>query len=397
MDNVTRLIVSKFLGSWYFAVSIQTLFFFAKGLTFAEIMFLESVLLVGMLAFEVPTGVLGDRVGRKWSLVLGASLGLLAWIPWFLADGLWMFALSFFLSGIGIAFQSGSDQALIFDDLKSRGRESDMQRIIGRYYGGMTLGTAVAALVGGFFATMQNMDAFYFLYVLTVLAQVAGLLVLLTVREPLRTAEAGKKEHMPESGLRMFGAGMRLLLTRRKLRKIFLLSLATTPFSFVLLYIFQPYFVASDVPVAWFGIAVFLASMLSFAAKIFAHKIEAAIGVERGALLVTALPGLLWLSMIVVFHPVFSVLLYLVSDAAGHVRNPIFSDYLNRHIPSEIRATVLSTISMAGGFYALAVRPAVGALADVDMRYAFAAMGMLIVTGSLFLKIGKNDVVAERD
>lgn len=395
MDNVSRLILSKFLSSWYFTVPIQTLFFFAKGLTFAEIMLLESVLLVGIFLFEIPTGVLGDRIGRKWSLVAGAALGLTAWIPWFLADGFWLFAVSFFISGIGISFQSGSDQALIFDDLKSRGKEEGMQRLIGRYYGGMTLGTALAALIGGFLASSQNLQAFYMLYILNVIMQSAGFLLLLTVKEPPKTHTGEQVEHKPESSMMIFRKGLKRLLTHSQLRRIFLLSLFTTPFSFVLLYIFQPYFIASDVPATWFGIAVFLSSMLSFSAKIFAHRIEKIFGVERGTLLVTLLPGFCWMIMIFVFNPVFSVLLYLLTDASSNIRDPIFSDYLNRHIPSSVRATVLSSISMAGSLYALVARPVIGALADVDLRYAFATMGVLIIAGALLFKIGDQHVREE--
>ena len=90
-----------------------------------------------------------------------------------------------------------------------------------------------------------------------------------------------------------------------------------------------------------------------------------------------------------------SGLLYLLTDASSNIRDPIFSDYLNRHIPSDIRATVLSTISMAGSLYALIARPVLGLLADVDLRYAFAAIGILIISGALLLRIGKEDVVTE--
>src|SRR3989338_8602176 len=188
MQNLHRLILAKFLSSLYFSVPIQTLFFFAKGLTFTEIMLLESLLLIGIMLFEVPTGILGDRIGLKWSIVCGVIVGLIAWIPWFLADGFALFGLSFFLSGIAIAFQSGSDQALIYDDLKKQGKETDMQRVMGLYLGSMTLGTAIAALIGGYLAISQQLDVFYVLYKMNVTAQIAGLLLLLTVGEPKRTA-----------------------------------------------------------------------------------------------------------------------------------------------------------------------------------------------------------------
>jgi len=270
-----------------------------------------------------------------------------------------------------------------------------MQRRIGRYYGGMTLGTGLAALVGGFLAQSQNLEAFYMLYILNIIAQCLGFLLLLTVQEPPRTRTGDNKEHAPESSMNIFRKGLRHLMTHPKLRRIFLLSIFTTPFSFVLLYIFQPYFLASQVPVAWFGIAVFCASMLSFNAKIFAHRIEKTFGVEKGTLIVTLLPGFFWIAMIFVFHPVFSILLYLLTDASSNVRDPIFSDYLNRHIPSDVRATTLSTISMAGSLYALMARPALGVLADFDLRYAFAAIGFLILSGALLLRIEKQHVEVE--
>lgn len=394
MNNVSRLIISAFLKSWYFTVPIQTLFFFAKGLSFSEIMMLESVLLVGVLLFEVPTGVLGDKIGRKWSLIIGSIIGLLAWIPWFLANGFWLFAASFFLSGVGIAFQSGSDQALIFDDLRSQGKEAEMQRSIGKYYGAMTLGTAIAALIGGFLSSSHKVSAFYVLYVCTVVAQSLALIFLLTVKEPPRTSVSNKMAHRPETSLAMFRKGIRHLLTNPKLRRIFFLSIFTTPFSFVLFYIFQPYFVASNVPATWFGVAVFISSILSYCAKVFAHRFEKIFGVEKGALIVTVLPAVFWIAMIFVFNPVFSVVLFLLTDSTSNIRDPIFSDYLNRHIPSEIRATVLSTISMASSLYALVARPILGVLADVDMRYAFATIGILILTAALLLRIGKEDVEA---
>ncbi|HLD64044.1 MAG TPA: MFS transporter [Candidatus Peribacteraceae bacterium] len=392
MQNLHRLILAKFLSSLYFSVPIQTLFFFAKGLTFTEIMLLESLLLIGIMLFEVPTGILGDRIGRKWSIVCGVIVGLLAWIPWFLADGFALFGLSFFLSGIAIAFQSGSDQALIYDDLKSRGEEANVQRIMGRYFGSMTFGTAVAALIGGYLAASQRLDIFYDLYKLNVVVQFLGLLVLLTVKEPKRTATGEERAHGPETSFTLFKEGVRRLSSHAKLRRIALLSLFTMPFSFVLIYIFQPYFLSAGVPATWYGVAVFIASLLSINAKIFAHKIEQWFGVSRGALLVTLLPAVFWFLMAMVFHPVYSVLLYILNDASGNVRDPIFSDYLNRHIESHNRATVLSTISLLGSLYAVIVRPIIGLVADIDIRYGFMMMGLIIVIGALYFRISDEHV-----
>lgn len=392
VQNIRRLILAKFLSSLYFTVPIQTLFFFAKGLKFSEVMLLESILLIGILLFEIPTGVIADKIGRKWSLVSGALLGLIAWIPWFLADGFALFAVSFFLSGIAIAFQSGCDQALIFDDLKNEGRAEEMQKVIGKYFGSITLAVGLASLIGGYLATSQNLDAFYALYKLNVAMQSAGLLVLLSVRESRSTKEGEEREHATEKSLKLFLDGLRHLLRHRKLRRIFLLSIFTLPFSFVLVYIFQPYFTVAGVAPLWFGIAVSTASLLSLSAKFFAYRIEKFCGAAKGAFLVSALPGVIWLVMATVFHPLFSVIVYIMNDAAGNLRDPIFSDYLNRHIESRNRATVLSTISLAGSLYSVMIRPVIGFLADIDLRYGFVLMGMIILIAAIIFRIGEDDI-----
>jgi len=394
VKNIHRLIVAQFLSSLHFAVPIQTFFFFAKGLSFMEIMLLESILLLGILLFEVPTGMVGDKIGRKWSMVCGSAIGLLGWIPWFLADGFTLFGLSFFLLGIAIAFQSGSDQAFIYDELRAKGKQSDMQRVMGLYGGSITLGTAVAALVGGYLAATHSLDAFYLLYQLIVIAQVTGFTVLLTARESRSTVEGDAKAHQPEPSLTLFRDGLRRLVSHRKLRRILLFSLFTMPFPFVLLAIFQPYFQEASVAPMWYGTAVFLASLLSMSAKVFAYNVEKYFGVAKGALFVAILPAFFWCAMAMIFHPVFSILLYIVNSASSAVREPIFSDYFNRHIKQRNRATVLSTISLASSLYALIMRPIIGVLADRDLRYGFVFIAGIILVATALFRITEDDVRA---
>lgn len=393
MTNFQRIVVWKFLSSLYFAVPIATIFLMGKGLTFSQVMLLESAMLLADLLFEIPAGIIGDKIGRKWSIVFGQLIMLLAWIPWFFADSFLLFALSFFIGGIGLAFQSGSDQALIYDDLKEQGKESLMQKSMGRYFAAMTLGVAIASCIGGFLAASRTADAFYVLYSLTAFMQFVGLLVLFTVREPkIQTDDAVYMQHEHEGALRHFVGGLHHLWSHRKLRRIFLLSLFTLPFSYVLIYIFQPYFLVAGVDVRWYGIAVALASVATVCTKLMAHKMEAWFGVDRGTLIATMLPGCMWILLALVFHPILSVAMYIATDALGNMRDPIMADYANRHIPSHMRATVLSIMYVAASLYSMIMRPIAGLLADIDLRYAFIAMGTVIIFGALFFRVREADV-----
>jgi len=392
MNDIQRLTAGRFLQNLSFAAPFQTLFFQARGLSLSEILILQSILLGSALLLEVPTGILGDRVGKKQSIVLGLTCALLAWIPWFLATNFWLFALAFFLLGASQAFISGSDQALIYELLETKDQKKEMQKVYGRYLAMSTFGFAIAGLVGGFLAAHQTLAEFIHLYVLTAVAQAFALILFLSVRQPTASPSdvslAAEQRHV-------FRNALTLLKGNGNLRRIVTLSVLTAPFSVALLTLFQPYFVASSVPGAWFGVALFLSSMAASGTKLFAHRLETAIGVEWAAFISTMLPGVFWILMALMFHPIIAVLLFILSDGTGNLRDPIFADYMNRHIPSAARATALSSISFITGLYLLILQPVVGILADINLRYAFVFMGGIIIISALFFRLRESHVATQ--
>ncbi|MBT3292783.1 MFS transporter [Candidatus Peregrinibacteria bacterium] len=392
MKNIHRLMLASFLFGLSFSLPIETLFFIEKGISLYELMILESILLISVIIFEIPTGIIGDKIGRKWSLVFSFVINIFAWIPWLLADSFFLFAITFFMFGIACAFYSGSDQALIYDDLKAVGKEGKMKKVYGMYDSMKVFSAGIAALIGGYIAHQHLLEEFYNLFFLCIVAQIIGLIVLLTVKEPSRSIKGMQKKHAPEKALVLFKDGIRLILSNKKLRKILLLSAFTMPFSYVLIRFYQPYFKLADVPNIWFGQALFLSCILSAFAKIFAYKIESIFGVDKGTLIITIVPSILWGLMAVVFHPALAIMIFILNDGAGCIRDPIFADYQNRHIESKNRATVLSTISLIISLYHLIMRPIIGYFADIDIRYSFIIMAVLILFGAIIFRIKEEDV-----
>ncbi|MCL5410562.1 MAG: MFS transporter [Patescibacteria group bacterium] len=392
--NLYKLIAAEFMCGLYFAVPIQTLFYAAKGLSFTQIMWLDSILLIGLMIFEIPTGIFGDKIGRKWSIAFGALILSLSWIPFFMADtNFYLYGLSFFLSGIAIAFYSGAEEAFIYDELKSFGQESKMQKFFGYYNGARILAVAISSLIGGFLAVRQDMSSFLLLFKLSVIGEIISFLVLTTLKEPPLSEIGRKREHAPEKPLTLFKNGLTLLKNNSDLRRIALLSICSGPFIYVMVYAFQPYFKLAHVPNVWFGIAVSIASLLSMASTVFAHKIEKWFGVEKGMLIVTFIPAFIWLLMGIIFNPIFAVVLYILHTGFSGVRLPIFSDYQNRHIESYNRATVLSIISLMGSLFNIIMRPIFGRLIDINLSLGFITIAAVIIIGSLMFRIKEKHIV----
>ncbi|MDO8512893.1 MAG: MFS transporter [bacterium] len=388
MKNIYKFIASEFFLALYFALPISTLFFIAKGIPFFQIMLLESFLVVAMLLFEIPTGIFGDKFGRKWSIAAGTFLFIVSWIPWLLADNnFWLYALSEFITGIALTFYSGSEEALMYDELKYIGKENQMQKYYGLYVGIRKVGVGLASLLGGYLAIKHDMPSFYLLFKLSIVAEIISLLIILTIKESPRTRFGNEKAQQPQKAMVFLKNGLTLLKNNKKLQRIALLMIFSTPFAMILTWGYQLYFQDAHVSNAWFGVAAGIASGISVFTSIFAHKLEKWFGVDRSMLLITLIPPVLWILMGLIFHPIIAIILMIANWSITNFREPIFTDYQNRHIESYNRATVLSTISLFGNVYALIMRPLFGFLIGYNLALGFILLGIVILIGSLLFRV----------
>ena len=69
------------------------------------------------------------------------------------------------------------------------------------------------------------------------------------------------------------------------------------------------------------------------------------------------------------------------------LRAPILSDFMNKHIDSKNRATVLSSVSLVERIVVTILYPIVGFLADVSLNYALMFLGMLALIFTFITRI----------
>ena len=302
------------------------------------------------------------------------------------------FAVVFGLFGLANALWSGADQAFMYDELKSIGREKDAQKVFSAYSGALAVAFAVAAFVGGFLARIHTIENFYLLFQLTVISSVAGLLLTFTLHETVISTVAGKKlGHKAEGVLHQFNSSVRLLRKNKRLRKITLFSIFTL--SFALMDVYQVYFFRADVPASWYGYVLGTSSLLIGIVKWYSYKLEQWFGVEKSMIIISIVPALLWIAMAWVLQPAMAAFLFLLTDATGNMREPIIADYQNRHIDGSGRATVLSTISLLTNGYIAIMLPVVGWIADKSLSIAFLFCASLILFGLSLFRIRENDVI----
>ncbi len=384
MRNIWILFVGQGISGLYFCAPVLSLFLLYHGVSMTSILFLESARYIISILFEIPTGVFADRYGRKWSIVAGAFSSALSWIPWILADGRYsLYLLSYGLWGISSAFLSGATQAFMYEHLLSQGREKQMQKIYGMYLALGTLSYGIGSLIGGFFISDIDSTVVDKLFIYSAIPQCIGFIIFFFLADAPHQNNL-KEEHL--SSVHIMRYAITLVRTTPIFRSLLLLSVLTSPFVIALFYLSQPYLLLANIPLQWFGVIFFCSTVLTASAKVWSHTLERFFTHRHLLFLITVLPGIFWMMMGLVIHPIFSLLLFFSTDIAANIRDPLFADYFNRHTPSAIRATALSCVSFCDSLVIALLYPVVGFIAThYSVPIASIVIGVWILFWGMFL------------
>jgi MFS family permease len=407
----TRIALALFLAHLYVYAPVSTLYFQKRGFTLAQINSIHALIYLFVLVFEVPTGIVADRFGRKWAIVLGFACQLAGEVLTLFMRSYWMLVLTCLVAGLNWSFWSGAIEALIFESLPQRSpeeRAAAMKRAGGVVNAAKQAGTMVAfAAAGLLFPTLEE-ARFRLGILITCVAVGAGLLVSLTISEkrggsagvagatapdphddraPDPNAAPSPQASGPTGSLALLSQGVRLLRTDALLRRLVLLSLFTNGFELFLFGLIQPQLARSGLPGFLFGPAFGLASLLALLGTRYSYLVDRLLGPRVALLLATALPGALYLGLGASSHPGLVVALFCLQSGAMALKGPLFGAYTNARVPDTGRATTLSVISLFGSLYTGVMGLAIGWVADASLRGAFSLVGTVVLAGALLLRI----------
>ncbi|ASJ17228.1 MFS transporter permease [Thermococcus chitonophagus] len=135
-----------------FLGGIIVIYYLAKGLTYAQIGIATAISTIGFFLFEVPTGVIGDKVSRKKSVLIGLALFPMGTIILLFLKNFPMLIAYSVITSISVTFISGSLQAWLYDNLKYLGREREYRKLM-KDIKTITLPlSAVTVVIGSFLA-----------------------------------------------------------------------------------------------------------------------------------------------------------------------------------------------------------------------------------------------------
>ena len=137
--SIQRIYLLLLLGNTLaasFIWGINTIFLLDAGLSNLEAFAANAFFTVGMVIFEVPTGIVADTIGRRVSYLLGtvtlAATTLLYVLLWEIEGPFWAWAVVSMLLGLGFTFFSGAVEAWLVDALHATNFEGSLESVFGR-------------------------------------------------------------------------------------------------------------------------------------------------------------------------------------------------------------------------------------------------------------------------
>jgi MFS family permease len=372
-SNLPLLNIFSFLKMALFPMAIITLFWKDQiGLTLSEILLLQALFSVATVVMEYPSGYLSDRLGYRFSLLLASLLGISGWLTYTLATDFLTVMLAEIQLGVSYAFISGADSALLFETLRSQGREAEYLHHDGRMTAWAQGGEAAGAIGAGVLYAWLPLLPF----LLQVAVWVVAWLICRRLQEPA--------VHLPEPVVSHWReireiAG-RSLITVPALRWTLLLGAALGLASFFPVWLIQPYMQVHGVPLPWFG-PVWAAANLSVS---LGSTLSARAHFHLGT------RGVVWLCLLLVAagylglaatQAVWGFAWYFLLTLMRGLQGPLLRLHLQQRSRRSDRASILSLKSLLFRLGFVAAAPAVGAMADgAGLAVTFLALLAALIT-----------------
>lgn len=400
--RIQRIYLTLMLGNTLatsFIWGVNTLFLLDAGLTNLEAFAANAFFTLGMVVFEVPTGVVADTVGRRASYLLGTLVlsggTLLYWLMWVWSAPFWAWALASVLLGLGFTFFSGAVEAWLVDALRASNYTGELEPVFskGMIVGGIAM--LVGSVLGGVVAQFTDLGVPFLLR--------TGILALMLVVAFVAMRDIGftpDKSERPLKAVRtVFRGSVKHGLGNPPVRYLMLAAPFTAGVGIYVFYALQPYLLELWGDTGAYSIAGLAAAIVAgsqIVGGVLAPRVRRLFTKRTTVLIIAGAIGvclLLALGFTTNFWVALAIL--TVWGVVSSIDDPIRRAYLNDLIPSRQRATVLSFESLMGNVGGIGIQPVLGRVADVN-GYAFSLVvgGVISAVAVPFMVLSRRQHAA---
>lgn len=356
---------------------IYVLFFQERGLTLGDIAIIFIAFRIGKLIFEIPTGVVADMYGRKFSTLIGVFLSYLVWIAMAFSSGFEAILVLYFLMGVFTTLVTGAEEAWTYDWLKHNKSENLYTKFNSRVQIIAGAGYMIAPIIGGLLATKIALGS---------IIMISGILgvVITGLRVPIKDEHFVRGPHVKYSDFwRTLNSGIHFV--RKTPLYLYLIIAATSTSILYAIWevIEQPFLFSIGVSYEVIGLVISAMAVTTMIGPIISLKMENKLSNIDNILVFGTISTLSFISVYFLRNESLNLLIsvLLLGWLANNVIRPFFLTETNKLVPSKVRATVGSVRNM---FYSTAHLIGFGLVGIISELFGVAAPILILIPAGLY-------------
>ena len=370
--NLLFMYAISFFQGMVFYASIATLYRQAAGISIFQITLIESISLVLSLVFEIPWGVLADRIGYRRTMIVCSALYFISKIIFWKSQNFADFLLERVLLAIVVSGLSGVDTSILYLSCN----EDDSQRAFGIYEGLGTAGLLSAAAIYTVFIEDNYRAAGFF----TVISYGIAFMLSFGLKE---VKAVGKGERMS------FGHSLTILketlLNRNLLFLIAGVALLREVNQTITVFFNQLQYTKAGMSTRLIS-GVYILMTLSGLVSVFSAPLTKKLKPRFFGAMLFVVCSFSCLILAFTETPVVSVFGVLLIRVCFSLMSPLGTELQNKAITTIDRATALSMSTLIMDLLAVFTNLAFGKLAEFDLSAAMCFGAFLCIFGvSLYL------------
>ncbi|MEF2966632.1 MFS transporter [Paenibacillus sp. M1] len=267
-DSQVRLFgILRFLNTFYVYNSILV-FYFSNviDLNYTQIGFVMASYYMTSILADIPTGMIGDLVGKKKAILIGS---LLQFSGIFLMGSLHSYLLlilAHIIFALGTSFISGSEQGLIYKLHETHGKLDKLDRSYGKIFSANILSTIVGALL----SSVVILYSYSFTFYISAFANLlSALLVFLVYEEKTNVSQS---RHIRP--IRVIKESFREVRLNRQLLMFSVYYIFTAGILTSVFFQYQPFLQQLNINPSFFGVAYALFGVIPLISSRMSHVIK---------------------------------------------------------------------------------------------------------------------------
>jgi MFS family permease len=344
--NIPLFYVYQLFNSFILDRGIWMLYLGLRGFSLTDIGIIEALYHAVIFLFEVPTGAIADRYGKRVSLMLSHALGIIAALCLMLAQGQPLIIFGFLLSALVGTLQSGATGALVYETLKTQGKESGFKRLNSHLSAIVLIAMGLSGSLGGLLSGFH----WEWVYLGKIGMHGVSLIIAWAIAEPpihkrlTSSSDAYRtKSHYFENQLR---EGFMFIRTNRPFLTLSLFGAFLYSMSWSISFYSQVLFQKNGLSNATIGTINGLETWVAAGITAVAYMGERWLG-SKGSLLLSVIGFTISLLIFSGSKGSWMVIgsFFLLSVFISYLE-PLLEAYLQELVPSFMRATMLSVFNM---------------------------------------------------